>query len=279
MGLVASRWIRPERRTVIGLAAVALAFGYWTLVRMDGVWGGDFKAERSWRWSRTAEDDYLAARRGPHRWREPRRAAGRRRMAWLSRARARWRGAGCDARRGLAGATSPRALAHPGGSGMVVVRGRGPADLHPGATGRARGRGRLRRRERRGALGLRVSRPASSRRWAEPARGRRRPWPAACSSRSAPRDSCIGSSRRPERWSGRPTCARTPSGEPPTWGFASSPLVVDDMVIVHAGGEGDRGCSPMASTTVGCAGAPPPAGTPTARHSSRALPARARSRW
>lgn len=62
VGLVASKWIRPRRRTVFGLAAAALALGYWTLVRMDGVWGGDYRAERSWRWSRTAEDDYLAAR-------------------------------------------------------------------------------------------------------------------------------------------------------------------------------------------------------------------------
>jgi outer membrane protein assembly factor BamB len=29
--------------------------------------------------------------------------------------------------------------------------------------------------------------------------------------------------------------------EPPIWGFASSPLVVNDLVIVHAGGEGNRG--------------------------------------
>jgi outer membrane protein assembly factor BamB len=29
--------------------------------------------------------------------------------------------------------------------------------------------------------------------------------------------------------------------EPPTWGFASSPLVINDVVLVHAGGSGDTG--------------------------------------
>lgn len=29
--------------------------------------------------------------------------------------------------------------------------------------------------------------------------------------------------------------------EPPVWGFSSSPLVVNDLVMVHAGGEGDKG--------------------------------------
>lgn len=29
--------------------------------------------------------------------------------------------------------------------------------------------------------------------------------------------------------------------EPPTWGFSSSPLIVDSVAIVHAGGEGDKG--------------------------------------
>ena len=29
--------------------------------------------------------------------------------------------------------------------------------------------------------------------------------------------------------------------EPPIWGFCSSPLVIDSLVIVHAGGKGDKG--------------------------------------
>ena len=40
--------------------------------------------------------------------------------------------------------------------------------------------------------------------------------------------------------------------EPPTWGFSSSPLVVDGLVIVHAGGKGDKGTL----ATANCNGAP-----------------------
>jgi outer membrane protein assembly factor BamB len=52
------RW--PVRRTGVMLA-VALAFGYCALVRLDGV-RGNMSAELNWRWNPTAEDRYLAAR-------------------------------------------------------------------------------------------------------------------------------------------------------------------------------------------------------------------------
>ncbi len=35
--------------------------------------------------------------------------------------------------------------------------------------------------------------------------------------------------------------AQYESVKTPTWGFASSPLVVGQAVVVHAGGEGDKG--------------------------------------
>ena len=56
------------RRGAIALLAVALAFATWTLVRMDGV-DGYLGTDLSWRWSRTAEQELLAARRdtGPSR--------------------------------------------------------------------------------------------------------------------------------------------------------------------------------------------------------------------
>ena len=42
-----------------GLAAIAAAtFGYFDLLRIDGI-TGDLVAERSWRWTKTAEDRFL----------------------------------------------------------------------------------------------------------------------------------------------------------------------------------------------------------------------------
>jgi outer membrane protein assembly factor BamB len=47
----------------IGLAAASLlAWGYFTLIRFDGITGG-FASERSWRWSPTPEDIFLAEQR------------------------------------------------------------------------------------------------------------------------------------------------------------------------------------------------------------------------
>ena len=61
VGLVASRWLGTLPRTLVALLAAAIAFGFWTLVRLDGVWG-DFQAERAWRWQPTAEERFLAGR-------------------------------------------------------------------------------------------------------------------------------------------------------------------------------------------------------------------------
>lgn len=57
--LILTYRMRPGRRTVIAILALICGFGYWTLVRQDGVWG-DFHASRSWRWQPTAEDIFLA---------------------------------------------------------------------------------------------------------------------------------------------------------------------------------------------------------------------------
>jgi outer membrane protein assembly factor BamB len=64
--LVVMRFIAGEfsggiAGAVAVLAASILGWGYFTLIRVDGVTGG-LQAERSWRWSPTAEDKFLAER-------------------------------------------------------------------------------------------------------------------------------------------------------------------------------------------------------------------------
>jgi len=61
LGLIATKWVTQFTRVVVGLLAACLAFGYWGLVRMDGV-SGDFEQAQSWRWEETAEDRFLAER-------------------------------------------------------------------------------------------------------------------------------------------------------------------------------------------------------------------------
>jgi outer membrane protein assembly factor BamB len=51
----------PTRWFALATAS-ALAWGYFTLIRVDGVTGA-LQAERSWRWSPTAEETYLAEQR------------------------------------------------------------------------------------------------------------------------------------------------------------------------------------------------------------------------
>ena len=46
-------------RTWIALLVALVSFGYWDLVRLDKVWG-DMRTSRSWRWEPTAEEIFLA---------------------------------------------------------------------------------------------------------------------------------------------------------------------------------------------------------------------------
>ncbi len=54
---------RPNVRLVVALIAAATGFGYWDLVRSDGV-TGSFAAELAWRWEPTAEQEYIASLKG-----------------------------------------------------------------------------------------------------------------------------------------------------------------------------------------------------------------------
>ena len=50
----------PMARTSLAIVAAVIGFGFWDLVRNDGVWG-DFRSMCSWRWSPTSEDLFLAS--------------------------------------------------------------------------------------------------------------------------------------------------------------------------------------------------------------------------
>ncbi len=240
VGLVASKWIRPERRTAVGLVAAALVFGYWALVRMDGVWGGDFKAERSWRWSRTAEDEYLAAREG---------RAG---DASLDEplGEAEWPGFRGPGRDGVV----------PGVRLAEDWQARPPRELWripvgPGWSSFAVAGRRVFTQEQRGDLEAVVAYDATNgaELWAHEYASRFFEAMGGAGPRATPTLAggmlfalgAEGLLHRLEPETGnvvwQADLREDSQREPPTWGFSSSPLVVDDLVIVHAGGEVDRG--------------------------------------
>ena len=239
VGLVAARWLKPDRRTALALLAAALGFGFWTLVRVDGVWG-DFSSERTWRWQQTAEDRFLAERQerpGGEAVAEPLGAA-------------EWPGFRGPERTGVVPglalaedwtAQPPRELwrirVGPGWSSFAVA-----------------GR-RLFTQEQRGELEVVAAYDAETgaELWAHEYASRFFEALGGAGPRATPTLAggmlftlgAEGLLHRLEPTTGEVVWQadlRQDAGrEPPTWGFSSSPLVVDDVVIVHGGGEGDRG--------------------------------------
>ena len=240
VGLVLSRWIAPRRRTALALLVTALTFGYWTLVRMDGVWGGDFRAERSWRWSDTAEDNFMAGRGQA--------------------------GAGVNLDEPLAEAEWP-GFRGPGRDGVVsgVVLAEDwqespPRELWrirvgPGWSSFAVAGRRIFTQEQRGELEAVVAYDADSgaELWAYEYPSRFFEAMGGVGPRATPTLAggmlftlgAEGILHRLDPESGtvvwQADLRDDSEREPPIWGFSSSPLVVDGVVIVHAGGEGDRG--------------------------------------
>jgi outer membrane protein assembly factor BamB len=240
VGLVASKWIAPERRTAVGLIAVALVFGFWSLIRLDGVWGGDFSSERSWRWSRTAEDDYLAARE----------ALSTDASLDQPLAEAEWPGFRGPGRDGLV----------PGVALAEDWEARQPRELWrirvgPGWSSFAVAGQRIFTQEQRGELEAVVAyhSETGAELWAHEYPSRFIEAMGGVGPRATPTLAggmlftlgAEGLLHRLEPETGQVIWQADlrvdAERQPPTWGFSSSPLVVDDLVVVHAGGEGDRG--------------------------------------
>ena len=244
VGFLIAHRLRDRRRLGIALLATLLGFGFWTLVRSEGVWG-DFSTEHHWRWEKTPEERILddLARQDHHLDADPSADLG----AFVE---AEWPGFRGPGRDGVV-------------PGVILAEDWSvdpPRELWrirvgPAWSSFAVASGRLFTQEQRGDEEVVVSYDAatgaevwaysySSRFWeAQGGVG-----PRATPTLDAGRLFTLGAEgllHRLEPGTGelvwQADLRRDAGREPPTWGFSSSPLVVDDLVIVHAGGEGDRG--------------------------------------
>jgi outer membrane protein assembly factor BamB len=253
IGFLGARALRRRRRTAIALLAALLVFGYWASVRSEGLWG-DFRTDLHWRWEKAPEERILSdleQRTGS--------AAGEA-PGPEPLAAAEWPGFRGPGRDGVVPGVAlaedwtvdpPRELwrirVGPGWSSFAVAAVR-PSGVRP--PGRW-----LFTQEQRGDNEAVVSYDAETgaELWATEYRSRF--WesmggvgPRATPTLSDGRLFTLGAEgllHRLEPATGDVVWQadlRSDAGrEPPTWGFASSPLVVDSRVIVHAGGDGDRG--------------------------------------
>jgi len=236
--------LRSTKRTWLALAASVVAFGGWDFVRYDGM-TGEYDSAFAWRWSPTAEDEYLARlanRPETPVTRPPVPAAPLESPDWPG-----FRGPKRDAsvggvvletdwqahppkevwRREIGPGWSSFAVA---GDFVFTQEQRGPEETVvclDAATGEERwGRGyESRFFESIGGAGPRATPTlAGGKLFALGAEGLLR---------------CLDPLSGEVAW--KRDLRAEAKREPPIWGFSSSPLVTDGVVIVHAGGEGDNG--------------------------------------
>jgi outer membrane protein assembly factor BamB len=231
------------------LTAFALVCGSMTLMRVDGI-DGNQKAAASWRWSKSAEDLYLASRSA--------------------------NGAGAASPSAKNDAIPPTLVAKPGDwaefrgtnrrgevHGMKIAtdwESHPPKQVWRQRIGPAWSSmlilgDRLITQEQRGESEAVVCLDAATGRevWAHQYNARFSDGQAGAGPRSSPsfadgRIYTLGGSgvlSCLESGSGKPCWSRdivADSGAPlPMWGFSSSPLIVDGLVVVYAGGKGDKG--------------------------------------
>ncbi len=240
--LVLTHRMRPVLRTGIGVLALLVGFGYWTLVRQDGIWG-DFHSSRSWRWQPTAEEVFLASKVDSL-------AEPTGEMADFPMATPEWpgfRGPNRDA-------------TVPGIKLLTDWQQHPPKQLWqtkvgPGWSSFAVAGRRLFTMEQRGEDEAVVCLDGDTGRQLWVYQYPSRFWEAmgGVGPRATPTLAngqlfslgadgillCLNPVTGQLIW--RRDLKTDANREPPTWGFSSSPLVVDDKVIVYAGGEGDKG--------------------------------------
>jgi outer membrane protein assembly factor BamB len=244
-GLVLLGRMTSRKRTWIALLAALFAFGFWDLVRTDEIWG-DFQTARSWRWEPTAEERFLASL-------DERQVAGEGEPpAEISAAidDAPWPAFRGPKRRGV----------QPGVVLSENWQTRPPRELWrvrigPGWSSFSVADDRLFTQEQRGdeevvscydaSTGTQLWVHADQSRFWEAVGGA---GPRATPTLHQGMLFALGAKgllNRLDPATGEQIWEADINAdagrEPPTWGYASSPLVTHDVVIVHAGGDGDKG--------------------------------------
>ena len=244
VSLIALSRVRPPRRTWITLLVTALSFGVWDLVRLDKMWG-DFSMSLSWRWEPTSEDEFLAELAA-----RPRSGSRALPVGDESLSEPEWPGFRGPQRNGI----------QPG-----VVLGEDWESQPPREVWRSRiGPGwssfsvagnRLFTQEQRGEAELVVCYDADqgTEIWVHEDTTRFWEVVGGAGPRATPTlaDGTLfalgatGLLSRLDPLTGellwQTDIGEDAGREPPTWGYSSSPLVVDQAVIVHAGGPDGRG--------------------------------------
>ena len=242
LGLVFTRALRPTLRCAVALLCALAAFGFWDLVRTDEIWG-DFRTARSWRWETTPEERNLAAI-------AERAASPTLEETNVTLATPEWSGFRGERRNSVQTgiAIDPDWESH-------APRELWRIPVGPGWSSFAVAGQRIYTQEQRGddevvacydaTNGAEIWHYQYASRFWEVISG--------AGPRSTPTLSdgslfAFGANGLLHRldpitgdliWSR--DVAKDAERGPPTWGFSASPLVVQGMVIVHAGGDGDAG--------------------------------------
>ncbi len=249
VGLVAvSRWL-DNRRIFAALAAALLGFGFSLLLRGEGMWGTgamDFR----WRWTPSAEEEMLAKR--------PEKSANPAAEVQIDSSEPDWPGFRGPNRDGRQRGTriSPDWAANPPQRVWSI-------DIGPGWSSFAVQGGYLFTQELRGPqefltcyaadTGREIWASAIGPRFDDPMGG---PGPRATPQLAGGRIFaqsakgnlvCIEPSNGNVIW--KADIAEISGRKPPMWGFSSSPLVVDSLVVAYVGGIEDQGVLAFESET------------------------------
>lgn len=230
------------KRTLIAVVAATAGFGFSTALRGEGMWG-DFAFGLDWRWNKTAEENFLASRSEA----TPASIDATREDYFTNPEWPAFRGLHRDGVQVGALVESDWESRPPEELWRILV---GPAWSSFTVAGPL-----LYTQEQRDTLesvvcyaadtGQEVWSQGVESRFSDPLGG---PGPRATPTLAGDNLYAMGAAgwllkldARDGSLNWQTDLSEVASREPPMWGFSSSPLVVDDLVVVYAGGEDDKG--------------------------------------